>query len=335
MTGVTHGGRLDAAIARFGGNVDRWLDLSTGINPVAYPIKDIDPVVWQRLPDAAAWSATAAAARAAYGVQDEAGLSLSPGSQMHIQILPWLFKPQAVAVVGFTYQEHGVAWKRAGHEVYVTDGIESAEATARIIVVVNPNNPDGRVVDRQALIDLSRRLAAKGGVLLVDEAFVDVAPRSSIADQTGREGLVVLRSFGKFYGLAGVRLGIALASPILAQRLEDYLGPWAVSGPALAVAAKALSDTKWRDKTQKRLAESREQLEAMLVSNGLEVVGGTALFVLASHGRAAALQEHLCRSHILVRSFPGKPDWLRFGMPANKTALNRLNKAIGSFYNAI
>ncbi len=332
MSTVFHGGRLDDAVARFGGERAKWLDLSTGINPNPYPVEPVSARAWSTLPDREAWESAASAARDAFGVAQDIPISLAGGSQQHIQALPRLFKPQAVAIVGFTYQEHGVQWGRAGHEVYVTDGLESAEATARIIIVVNPNNPDGRICDREALSGLSRRLAAKGGLLLVDEAFGEVTPRASVAGEAGRDGLVVLRSLGKFYGLAGARFGAALGPENLIRRLEDQMGPWAVSGPALELAARAYGDTKWQKRTAKKLSDGREQLEETLSGHGFDIVGGTSLFVLVRHARAEKLYEHLGQRRILARNFPGKPEWLRFGLPAKKPALRKLDKALADYF---
>lgn len=329
---IAHGGRLDEAAARFGGDAADWLDLSTGINPAAYPIPEIALKAWNRLPDADAQRAATEAARAAYGVGADAAISLAPGSQAHIQVLPRLFKPQPVAIAGFTYQEHAVCWRRAGHEIYVTDGLESAEATARVVVVVNPNNPDGRISDPDELLELARRLGAKGGLLVVDEAFADLAQDISVAPDAGRDGLLVLRSLGKFYGLAGARFGAALGSPALIERLEGELGPWAVSGPALDVAAVALADGRWRNRMKKKLAGQRATLDELLMRHRLEIIGGTDLFVLVRHPRAEAMAQHLATKHILVRRFPGRPEWLRLGLPPGKPALRRLDKALEAFY---
>ena len=331
MTAVMHGGRLDEAVTRFGGKREKWLDLSTGINPFGYPVPEIAKERWTDLPDQGAVDEAELAAREAYDVSEHAAVSLAPGSQLHIQLLPYLFKPQPVAIVGFTYQEHGVCWRRAGHDVYVTDGLESAEATARIVIVVNPNNPDGRIIPRDDLISLSRRLGAKGGLLVVDESFSDVSPNSSVSDEAGRDGLFVLRSLGKFFGLGGVRFGTGLGTRLIVERLNEMMGPWAVSGPALAVATDALSNKNWRKKMLRKLSAQREKLETVLSENGCEIVGGTGLFVLARHPKASDLWEHLARSHILVRSFPGKAEWLRFGLPKNQSALKRLDKALGTF----
>ncbi|MEL6784232.1 MAG: threonine-phosphate decarboxylase CobD [Pseudomonadota bacterium] len=328
---VFHGGRLDEAVAQYGGIKGKWLDLSTGINPSAYPVGDLPATAWHALPDNAAEVKAEQAARACYGVAEEASLSMAPGTQAHIQQLPFLFKPQDVAIVGFTYQEHGVCWSRAGHSVFVTDGLESAEATARIIVVVNPNNPDGRVCDPEALKALARRLGPKGGLLVVDESFGDVMPEVSLVPECGRDGLLVMRSLGKFFGLAGARFGVAVGAVGLCERLNERLGPWAVSGPALHAATTALADKKWQLRTRKKLAEGRMQLERVLKNNGLTILGGTDLFVLAQYAHAQELAQHLAQNHILVRPFPAKPDWLRFGLPGGKVGLNRLGKALASF----
>ncbi|MFD0917753.1 threonine-phosphate decarboxylase CobD [Pseudahrensia aquimaris] len=331
MSRIVHGGRIDAAIAKHGGTRAKWLDLSTGINAKGWPVPELEASIWRELPDEGLADTCRAAARKAYGVHEVAHVSLAPGSQMHIQVLPRLFKPQPVAVVGFTYQEHGVCWQQAGHEVYVTDGLESAEATARIVIVVNPNNPDGRIIGRSGLVALARRLGAKGGLLVVDEAFGDVTPNASVVPEAGRDGMVVMRSLGKFYGLAGARLGMAFCAPMLGERLDSALGPWAVSGPALEIGTKALLDEKWRARTRKALSAGREALEEVLLNAKLEVVGGTDLFVLARHEKADAVAEALAAKHIAVRTFPRKPEWIRFGIPARKSDLNRLTKALTAF----
>lgn len=331
MTEVVHGGRVDDAVARFGGKREDWLDLSTGINPHSYPVPKVSDDCWTNLPDRGLIDSAGAAAKTCYGVPDSAALGLAPGTQMHIQTLPFLYKPQSVAIVGYTYQEHGVCWQRAGHEVYVTDGLESAEATARIVIVVNPNNPDGRIFKPDDLVALSRRLGAKGGLLVVDESFGDLSPDHSTISDSGRDGLIVMRSIGKFFGLAGVRFGVAIGAPHLVERLDDRLGPWAVSGPALEIAAIALNDKKWQTSIRRKLANDCKKLIAVLDKNQCEILGDAGLFVLVRHDKAELLARHLAESHILVRSFPGLPDWLRFGLPPRRAMLNRLDKALGAF----
>jgi cobalamin biosynthetic protein CobC len=261
----------------------------------------------------------------------DAPCSVAAGSQAHIQMLPFLFKPQPVAIVGFTYQEHGFCWQQAGHEVLVADGLESAEASARIVIVVNPNNPDGRVIEPEILATLGKKLGSKGGLLVVDEAFGDVVPESSTIAHAGQAGLLVLRSFGKFFGLAGLRLGFAFGPELLIERLSQRHGPWPASGAALEIGTKALADKPWINRSRKQLAAARKDLVKVLEQNSLNDVGGTDLFVLVQFERAGDLYEHLARRHILTRPFPGREDWLRFGVPATKPGLSRLADALSQF----
>ncbi len=198
-------------------------------------------------------------------------------------------------------------------------------------MLANPNNPDGRLLPRTALLALAKDLRRRGGLLVVDEAFMDVGPAdASVASEVSCGNLVVLRSFGKFFGLAGLRLGFALAAPALCARLGAMLGPWAVSGPALAVGAKALADTAWIERTRRRLAKAAQRLDALLTEHGIDIVGGTTLFRLTQSPDATALFHHLGRAGIWVRAFPGNATWLRFGLPANAQEWQRLRDALKS-----
>ena len=326
-----HGGRLDEAMARYGGVSRDWLDLSTAISPKSYPVPEISNRAWQQLPQQRAIEALNHAARRAYGAPAKAPCAVGGGTQAFIQVLPHMFKPQTIAIAGFTYQEHGACWQRAGHSVLVADGLESAASSARIIVVVNPNNPDGQRYPPGELAALAKRLAKRGGLLIVDEAFADVAPEISTIGRAGQPGLLVLRSFGKFFGLAGLRLGFAFGHENLIERLADHLGPWPVSGPAIAVGARALPDQTWQKRTRKKLAAARRELDDILNRTGLEIVGGTDLFALTRHRRAAALFTYLAKKRILTRPFPGRKDWLRFGLPGTKPAQNRLKEVLTEF----
>jgi cobalamin biosynthetic protein CobC len=234
-----------------------------------------------------------------------------------------------VGILGFTYAEHARCWRLAGHEVTVADTLDSA-AEADCVIVTNPNNPDGRRVEPERLVELAGRLAARGGLLVVDEAFADVTPGLSVAVWAGRPGLCVLRSFGKFFGLAGLRLGFALGTGDLVGRLEDHLGPWAVAGPALEIGAAAMADADWIEATRVRLAGAARELDTLLERHGLTVIGGTDLYRLASTAHAGGLFEHLGRRGIMVRSFEARPEWLRFGLPPDDAAWGRLHAALRS-----
>ncbi|EME68420.1 histidinol-phosphate/aromatic aminotransferase and cobyric acid decarboxylase [Paramagnetospirillum caucaseum] len=249
------------------------------------------------------------------------------GSQALIQALPRITPPADAAILGPTYGEHARAWAAAGHRVREIGRLDEA-GDATVVVAVNPNNPDGRIIAPGQLLDLAARLAARGGLLVVDEAFCDERPDLSLTAAT-RPGLVVLRSFGKFFGLAGLRLGFAVAAEEMADRLAAHLGPWPVSGPALGIGAAALADEAWSAATIARLSDAAARLDAILGGAGLEVAGGTFLFRLARHDHAAELYERLGRAGILVRAFAFRSDILRIGLLGDAAAERRLGTALG------
>lgn len=308
---LEHGGDLGAARRRFPGAPEPWIDLSTGINPHPYPAGAVSAACLARLPEPCALAALEAAAAQAYGAPDARGVVAAPGAQALIQISPRLLPGRRVGVLGPTYEEHALAWRRAGRDVAVCASPDEL-ADFDIGVVVNPNNPTGRVLPREGLLALARRMR-----LIVDESFVDFCPEASIAHEAAEIGAIVLRSFGKAYGLAGLRLGFAIAPPGIAAGLRDELGPWPIAGPAIEIGRQALSDRDWRDAARSRLAECAGRLDALLIAAGFEVVGGTSLFRLAAHPRAQAAAEALGRAGVHVRRFAANPDWLRFGMPAD------------------
>jgi len=321
-----HGGEVDAAAELYGITRDRWLDLSTGINPHAYPLPELARDYWRRLPDASLYAWLRESAAACYGVADPAAVVPAGGSQSIIQLLPRLLPPRRVAVVTPTYREHAASWAAAGHCVAEIADIDDVPADAAVVVVANPNNPDGRQCNPEALLPLS-----EGRLLVVDEAFADVCPEISLARHAGRGDLLVLRSFGKFFGLAGLRLGFALAGEPLAEQLRRAIGPWAVSGPAAVVGAVALADESWVRATRVRLTAAAGRLDGLLLRAGLNIIGGTTLFRLIEHGRAAELFEALAHAAVLVRRFAGEPHRLRFGLPADDVAFSRLADALAQW----
>lgn len=327
---IVHGGGIAAAAAVHGGTPDGWLDLSTGINPNPASLPDLATSIWNRLPDRDLFDAARSAAQAYY--RSAAALPLPvPGTQSAIQLLPRLVSPgKRVAIVSPTYGEYERAFRAAGLQVDRVASPDLIGPDHGLSVIVNPNNPDGRSHDRGTIAALSERISAAGGWLVVDEAFADMAPDISAAGLAGvRGGLLVLRSFGKFFGLAGLRLGFLIADAAALERFEHWLGPWAVSGPALAIAAHLMAgDTE----AIRRSIEARKAaLDQILLANGLAIAGGTGLFSLVEHPDAAALHHHLCASHILVRKFDYNPRWLRFGLPPGQDGDRRLSKALETF----
>jgi cobalamin biosynthetic protein CobC len=327
---VEHGGDLGAARLLFPGAPEPFIDLSTGINPYPYPIPHLPPDLFTRLPEAAALDRLAAMAAQAYGAPSAAHVVPAPGSQILLPLVAALVPPGRAAVLGPTYAEHIRAAVLVGHRVEEIPDLSQLR-NVDLAVVVNPNNPDGRVVSRQALLACASGLAAPG-LLVVDEAFMDVdAPAASLAQDVGNGNIVVLRSFGKFFGLAGLRLGFALASPAIAARLRAGLGPWAVAGPAIAIGAAALSDQSWAQTTRARLAQAAGRLDQVLAGAGLTIAGGTSLFRLVRTNAAPELFHHLGRSGILVRRFSRQAAWLRFGLPASEPDWQRLAVAMAAF----
>jgi cobalamin biosynthetic protein CobC len=327
---IQHGGDLGAARLLFPGAPEPFIDLSTGINPYPYPIPQLPPDLFARLPEQAALERLADAAARAYGAPSAAHVVAAPGTQILLPLVAALVRPGRAAVLGPTYAEHSRAAARSGHRVEEVAALASLRDAA-LAVVVNPNNPDGRIIPREALLACAHDLPA-GSLLVVDGAFMDVgAPGLSLAPDSGRPNIVVLRSFGKFFGLAGLRLGFALADPVLAARLRAGLGPWAVAGPALAIGAAALADRSWAETMRGRLAQAAVRLDQVLAAAGLDSVGGTSLFRLVRTKAAPELFHHLGQAGILVRRFAGEPTWLRFGLPAAEPGWRRLTAALAEF----
>jgi cobalamin biosynthetic protein CobC len=321
-----HGGDLSLAAARFGQPSEGWLDLSTGINPFAYPLPDLPAAVWQKLPDSGDDLTLRRAAASYYGVDDPDLIAAAPGTQALLQVLPRLRPFSQVTVIGPTYGEYAKCWGNAGHHVTTIETLDRS-VEADVVVVCHPNNPDGRQQDIGRLIELAEGLARRGGLLVVDEAFMDATPGLSLASRV-RPGLVVLRSIGKFFGLAGVRLGFAIAEPQLARLLRQAMGPWAVSGPAISVGCALLEDGDWVAAMRRRLMQEAASLDGLFRQAGFSVVGGTPLFTLVNASRAWALYEYLGQQGILARPFAMAPRWLRFGLPPDPPARQRLAQAL-------
>ncbi len=332
---IAHGGALDVAVAEYGGARADWIDLSTGINPNGYPIPEIPADAWQRLPDQKLEEQALDAARSYYGFPASSGLIAAPGTQALIQLYPHLVPPGQAVVIGPTYEEHTQSLGMAGRDVRYERSFAAVTDEDMIVVVVNPNNPDGRVMPVDAILFMADRLAERGGLLVVDEAFADTDPTVSVSKYAGAEGLLVLKSFGKFFGLAGVRLGFAAASRQMSEVLSSMLGPWAVSGPALTIAANAYRDDAVIKAMREDLAIRRKAMDALLESVGLKVLGGTDLFVLARHFQATHIHKSLCEKKILVRKFGYQTDWLRFGMPKDETQFEHLQSALSNIMTVL
>lgn len=294
-----HGGGLDAAVARFGGEKTDWIDLSTGINPVAYPICDIPPQSWATLPDAAAQDALIQAARAFWRIPHEASVLAAPGASSLIARIPALWPKGCVHIPTPTYNEHAGAFETHGWTI-------SAEHPL-VQVAVHPNNPDGRLWSARGFT---------APVTIIDESFCDTSPELSHMERLTKGQTVILKSFGKFWGLAGLRLGFAIGRPEVIDPLANLIGPWAVSGPALTIGTAALNDPAWADHTRSKLTKDAARLDRLLQNKSAELVGGTPLFRLYYVDDARAWQTRLAKGRVWSRVFPYSQNWLRLGLPA-------------------
>ncbi len=314
-----HGGNIDMAQARFGGT--DWIDLSTGINRAPYPLPLLPKEGWTTLPTEAATAHLLAAASTAYGSQ--APMLAVAGAQAAIQMIPRLSAPARARILAPTYNEHAAALRAAGWQIDDVTTLSALEG-ADLAVVVNPNNPDGRCHAREQLL----QLAARVGRLVVDESFADARPDLSLANKAGQERLIVLRSFGKFYGLAGLRLGFILGSDTDIAALAEMAGPWPVSGPAIAIGEVALSDRSWAEAAVAQLRANSSRLDGLAQSAGWKPLGGTELFRLYDTPDAAAAQTRLARHQIWTRMFPYSDRWLRLGLPGQAAEWDRLAAAL-------
>lgn len=326
---LEHGGNLRQAAARFDRPLENWLDLSAGLNPHGFPAPAIGAHAWHRLPEKDPLLAEAASRY--YGAPDMLAVA---GTQAAIQALPRLRSPSRVVVAAPSYAEHAHHWSQHGHRSREVPfaRLDDEIASCDVMVVCNPNNPTGAIVQREQLLAWRAQLAQRGGWLVVDEAFADVAPANSVAEMSGLPGLVVLSSIGKFFGLAGLRTGFVGAQPQLLAQLEALVGPWTVSGPAQLVARAALCDRDWQAKMRQRLADDGARLRAVLRDRGL-ATSGTDLFQWWPMNEPEPMWRHFAERGIWVRLFLQAARGIRVGLPPNETGWQRLIKALNEWNN--
>ncbi|MDL2407945.1 threonine-phosphate decarboxylase CobD [Rhizobium calliandrae] len=326
---IVHGGGITAAARLYGGRPEDWLDLSTGINPNPIALPEIPLSTWHRLPDQHLAERAREAARTYYRSGDIRPLPV-PGTQSVIQLLPRLGSAGNAAILSPTYGEYARTFALAGLPAPGIAKIDDLTPEHKLVVVVNPNNPDGRTLSVERLQQLHDRLRERGGMLVVDEAFGDMDPESSLAPHAAfMPNLIIFRSFGKFFGLAGLRLGFVIAQDSILERFEDWLGPWAVSGPALSLATSLMTGES--ASIRNRILDRRSALAAVLRRAKLKTIGGTGLFALVADDCASDIYSHLCGHHILVRKFDYAPNWLRFGLAPDEEADRRLARAFEDY----
>lgn len=328
--GLKHGGRILAAAEKYHIAKEDWIDLSTGLNPNGWPVpSNIPAEVWQSLPEDEDGLQTVACRY--YGC--DACLPVA-GSQAAIQTLPTLRSRSKVGIISPTYAEHEYNWKQAGHDVIQlnVEDVEQHIHTLDVLVVINPNNPTGKMIAIKQLLEWHQQLSSRGGWLIVDEAFMDVTPEKSLVASGIKPGLIILRSMGKFFGIAGIRCGFVISDNELLQRLAQKLGPWSLTGPTRYIAKQALLDETWHTKTRTELKESAARLHKILSQAGLSPNGGTALFQWLEHEHAEDIYEACAEKGVLIRLFEkstatSKPS-LRFGLPASEKNWQQLSTVL-------
>ena len=325
---VEHGGDLDRAIKTYGIEHSKWIDLSTGINPNGYEIKGLPQSCFHHLPQEQELAALEEVARQAYGVKKGTGLIAAPGSEFLINALPQIRPRSKVAVLSPTFSSHEMAWRRYGHDVRTIDSIDSVSDDS-VVVMVNPNNPDGMITKPGAFKALAQKLEAQAGLLIIDEAFVDTIPDVSFVPHHDFKNVIVLRSIGKFYGLAGVRLGFAIGANRYLEKLRMLLGAWGVSGPAIAVGAQVLQDDDWSKTMRAVLNQQSAQHKQVLEEHGVKQIGGTSLFHLIELSDARTLHVELAKRGIWTRVFDYSPFWMRLGLCKSQNELSRFGQALG------
>jgi len=323
-----HGGRIDAARLLFLEAPAEWIDLSTGISPRACPISGDAVAASRTLPGPGDLAALEQAAAISFGVADAAAVVAVPGTDLALRLLGVLLAVPRIAALVPGYGGHIAAWGERLVTPIAADDLEGAADTHDALILANPNNPDGRRFTRARLLDLADRLARGSAWLIVDEAFADARPDDSIASEAGGN-VIVLRSFGKFFGLPGLRLGFVIGAPAITAPLRRLIGDWPLSSTAIHVATSAYRDGEWQAGQRRYLARSTERLDRLLISRGLKIVGGTPLFRLTHHPEADGLFVRLARASILTRPFAPDSGLLRFGLPRGKQQWQRLGAAMG------
>ena len=330
ITKPLHGGEVAVAAKEFGLPEDQWIDLSTGINRTSYPNTHLSAAVFQALPNITDMEHLLTKAKMFYEIKNSSEIIAGPGTQSILQNLPLLFPKREISILSPTYSEHQYTWEQAGNKVLPVSTLNAVPHDI-VAVVVNPNNPNGKKYQVEDLLNLSENLE----LLVIDEAFCDCSPNLSVIPHLSKHKILVLRSLGKFFGLAGLRLGFAVGMPKITQQILSRLGPWAVSGPAIEIGTRALSDTSWVSGMRRMLKSQSLRLNNILEKQNISILGGTTLFTLIKTRHASEIFSALATEGILVRQFENYKTWLRIGLPGAENEWQKLEYTLNSILNTI
>ena len=308
-----HGGDLDKAINKYGGKKEQWIDLSTGINPNSYPHSDINIKEFRNLPSKTDILKLNEIAKISF--QTNASVSSLMGAQAAINILPVLFPIGNITILEPTYNEYNKVFSDFSRNIITVRTLHELK-NSQIAILCNPNNPDGRLYSNEDLIELSKNVQ----VLIVDESFIDQYPENSLSTKINNQtnNIIILRSFGKFFGLAGLRLGFTITGKKLDKKIKDLIGPWPISSITSIIASKALCDNVWKENTIKYLQENSRLIDSLTSKLKWEIVGGTNLFRLYKTPNASIAQDKLAKLKVWTRRFSYSPYWIRLGIPSKK-----------------
>jgi len=372
---LEHGGAILQAAKTSDIPAEQWLDLSTGINPNGWPVPNIPAETWQRLPEledgleqavrqyysqrlsqnSSQNSSQSYSASPNYDASPNSSPNSSPnysadnfivtaGSQSAIQLLPQLFPTGVVWVPEEGYTEHPYWWDFYQHTVffYKADELENIvnntpdKLPFDTLLVINPNNPTTQLHPREFLIRLLNLIEKFDKRFIVDEAFLDTRPENSMLRHSKSPHLIILRSLGKFFGLAGIRCGVLFANPTLLKTAKRFLGPWQIATPSRWVATKALTDRNWQTQAIKDLTNSSQRLEELITHflppDKIASCSRSDLFcsiVFQNEKEQQLTYAHFLKHGILIRRF-SICFRLRIGLPKDDVAWKKLTKALSS-----
>jgi len=317
---IQHGGDIDLAIKKYGGKREDWVDLSTGINGTSYPWQESINVELRNLPSNKILMNLEKAAARAYKIAESADTAAVSGAQQIINLLPICLKScNSVTILGPTYSEYEKAFKSSGIKTQTVSEV-SKLSSSDIAIIVNPNNPTGKVIADEMLEDLSKKVR----ILIIDESFKMFSTRRTL----NFSNIIQINSLGKFFGLAGIRLGFVSGPSDFIKAVKEMLGPWPVSSLAAEIGIVALNDRVWISEMEKLLVTESNALHEACNSRNWELVGRTSLFHTYATSSCLEVEKQFAAHGIWVRTFDYSETWVRLGIPTSENQWERVKQAL-------
>jgi threonine-phosphate decarboxylase len=330
-----HGGNIYAASRDLRCQPASMLDFSASINPLgmapgAVQVVQASLELATHYPDPDCYELKQALGRF-HGIDPEC-VCIGNGSTELIFLLPKTLALRRALIPGPTFSEYAAAMRAVGGEVSMLLAPPEEEFRIRLSQVAaalqrsldcvwlcNPNNPTGQLWTKAQVLELWKKARRVGASLIVDEAFIDYCEADSVVSEaTSRAGLLVLRSFTKFYGMPGLRVGYLVAEPTVIRRIEAMRLPWSVNNLAQVAAIASLNETSYAVRSRQLIIEERPRLAAALAGQGWVPCPSSANFLLVrlpSFLKSAAVAAATRRQGVLIRdceSFEGMgQQWIR------------------------